>query len=220
MIVGNIELLTLQKIIDSEDFKNELRVLSSWGANIKQEAPIVYALAKLLDKKGYNIALEWKVKSRQKNDMMINEAILEAKFFYEEDIEQRLKKEFNKDNKNIDQMLFRINEAKKNNKNLPFNVGYSILKDIFEKTPDFFMLILLSRDLKNVSETDLKFINWTDNCLKYNKKFGYNNQEIFNILIEFLEKIRNKKQFEDICIDFNINTKFPSTYHIYLFDFR
>jgi len=217
MIVGNIELLTLKKIIDSEDFKNELRELSSWGANIKQEAPIVYALAKLLDKKGYNIALEWKVKSRQKNDMMINEAILEAKFFYEEDIQQKLRLEFNKDNKNIDKMRSRLDKAKIDNKNLPFNVGFSILKDIFEKTPDFFMLILLSRDLKNVPETDLKFINWTNNCVKYNK---YNNQDIFNILIEFLEKIRNKKPFKDVSIDIDINTKFPSTYHFYLFDFR
>jgi len=99
-------------------------------------------------------------------------------------------------------------------------VGYSILKDIFRKTLDFFMLILLSRDLKNVPERDLKFINWTDNCLKYNKKFEYNNQDIFYILIEFLEKIRNEKSFKDVRIDIDINTKFPSTYHIYLFDFR
>ena len=65
-----IDIGTLQEIIKSKDFINDLKKLSSWAANVKQETPIVQILAKMLSERGYVIALEWDKKN--KHDIMTN----------------------------------------------------------------------------------------------------------------------------------------------------
>ena len=105
-------------------------------------------------------------------------------------------------------------------KSLYYDIGFHILKDIFYKNPDIFILIILSRNLLQVSNEDLEIINWTNECLKYNKKFGYNNQETFAIMLDYFEGINKRKSFKTSLVDIDMNIKFPSTYHIYLFEFR
>ncbi len=210
---------TLQEIIKSKDFINDLKKLSSWAANVKQETPIVQILAKMLSERGYVIALEWDKKN--KHDIMINNnTIIEAKFYYEEDIQGQLRILYNKSGKNVNQLLEWLEQKIELKKSLYYDIGFHILKDIFYKNPDIFILIILSRNLLQVSNDDLEIINWTNECLKYNKKFGYNNQETFAIMLDYFEGINKRKSFKTSLVDIDMNIMFPSTYHIYLFEFR
>ncbi len=214
-----INIRILQEIIKSEEFITELKKLSLWASNIKQEAPIIHILTKILTEHGYLVALEWDKKN--KHDMMVNHnAIIEAKFYYEEDIQHQLRILFNKSGKNIDQLLDWLKQKIETKTSLYYDVGFYILKDIFYKLPNIFILIILSRNLLDVGEKNLEVINWSNECIKYNKKFGYNNPETFLILQDFFEGIQKKKTFETCRIDIDTNTKFPSTYHIHLFEFN
>lgn len=219
-----IDLFTLQKIFQSDDFLKDIIELSSWAANIKQEAPILHILARLLCRNGYRVALELKTKStdkkKTKSDMLINENIVEAKFYYEEDIYQKLRLLMNKANNDIDLILNWLKQKIEDEQSFQFQPAWYILKDIFYKKLDIFILILLSRNLTYVPKKELETINWTDKCLKYNKNFGYNNHDTFKILNEFLKGIKMKKPYEYSYFNIDVNTKFPSTYHIHLFDFR
>lgn len=214
----------MQEIFQSDNFFNEIKELSSWAANIKQEAPILQVLAKILQKNGYKVALEIKTKSehgiKSKPDMLINGTIVEAKFYYEEDIYQQIRLLMKKANNEISLILKWLKQKIENKQHFQFQPIWYILKDIFYKNLDIFVLIFLSRNLMHVPEQDLETINWTDNCLKYNKAFGYNNQTTFIILDEFLAGIKKEKIFEYSLVNIDVNTKFPSTYHIHLFDFR
>ncbi len=220
-MIETINLTDLKEIFQSDDFIKDLRELSYWASNIKQEAPILHILTKLLNRKGYKVALELKNKSdngtKTKSDMVINGTIVEAKFCYEEDIYQKIRLLLNKTNYNIDIIRNWLKIKIENKESFHFQLTWGILKDIFYKNPDIFMLIILSRNLMEVSEHELEIINWTDNCLRYNK---YNNQKTFKILSEFLMMVKKKKPYEDCYVDIEVNTKFPSTYHISLLDFR
>ena len=214
-----IDIYTLQEIIKSEDFIDELKKVSLWASNIKQEAPIIHILAKIINEQGYLVALEWDKKN--KHDMMINHnAIIEAKFYYEEDIQGQLRLLFNKSGKNVNQLLDWLSQKIETKTPLYYDIGFYILKDIFYKLPNIFILIILSRNLLEVRNEDLEIINWSNECIKYNKKFGYNNQKTFLIMQDFFEGINKKKTFETCCIDIDTNAKFPSTYHIHLFEFN
>ncbi|GAH46374.1 unnamed protein product [marine sediment metagenome] len=205
-----IDIYTLQEIIKSEDFIDELKKVSLWASNIKQEAPIIHILAKIINEQGYLVALEWDKKN--KHDMMINHnAIIEAKFYYEEDIQGQLRLLFNKSGKNVNQLLDWLSQKIETKTPLYYDVGFYILKDIFYKLPNIFILIILSRNLLEVRNEDLEIINWSNECIKYNKKFGYNNQKTFLIMQDFFEGIKKKKTFETCCIDIDTNAKFPST---------
>ncbi|HEC38501.1 hypothetical protein LCGC14_0705960 [marine sediment metagenome] len=214
-----INIKIIREIIKSEEFITELKKLSLWASNIKQEAPIIHILTKILTEQGYLVALEWDKKN--KHDMMVNHnAIIEAKFYYEEDIQHQLRLLFNKSGKNIDQLLEWLEQKIETKTSLYYDIAFYILKDIFYKLPNIFILIILSRNLLDVRENDLEIINWSNQCIKYNKKFGYNNPKTFLILQEFFEGIQKKKTFETCRIDIDANTKFPSTYHIHLFEFK
>jgi len=82
------EVDNLIKIIQSDDFYDDLKELSVWASNVKQEAPILHIIAKLLNRKGYKVTLEVKGEKindkKIKSDMRIDGKILEAKFCYEE----------------------------------------------------------------------------------------------------------------------------------------
>ena len=53
-----------------------------------------------------------------------------------------------------------------------------MLIDIFKKKCDYFLLIIQSRDLRNVPSEDLENIVATERCIAYNKEYaavgGYN----------------------------------------------
>lgn len=219
-----IDIIELQEIFQSDNFLKEIKELSSWAANIKQEAPILHVLVKILHKNGYKVALEIKTKSehgiKSKSDMLINGTIVEAKFYYEEDIYQQIRLLMKKANNDFSLILKWLKQKIENKQPFQFQPVWYILKDIFYKELDIFILIFLSRNLMHVPEQDLETINWSDNCLNYNKEFGYNNQNTFIILDELLAGIKKEKVYEYSCVDIDVNTKFPSTYHIHLFDFR
>ena len=58
-----MSIIKLKEVFQSDYFLKEIKKLSFWAANIKQEAPILHILAKILHKNGYKVALEIKTKS-------------------------------------------------------------------------------------------------------------------------------------------------------------
>lgn len=216
-MIEDINIHLLQEIFQSEEYFNDLTALSSYATNIKQEGPMLHILAKIFDKKGYKVALEWDKKN--KHDIMINNTIIEAKFYYEEDLLIKLGKEFDKANRDINKLRTELNEKIEKKENFSWRLALPILKDIFFKKPDIFILIILSRDLTKISPDNLKMINQNKECLKYNKNNDFNNQNILKIVIEFLNEIKKERNFIYNYSKINTNTKFRSTYHIYLCEF-
>ena len=153
-MIETIHLTKLKEIFQSNDFFKDLKELSSWASNIKQEAPILHILAKLLNRNGFTVALELKNKSdhgtKTKSDMSINGVIIEAKFCYEEDIYQKIRLLINKANNDIDLILNWLKAKIENQKSFHFQLTWGILKDIFYKKPEIFILIFLSRNLMEV----------------------------------------------------------------------
>lgn len=218
------EIADLIEILNSDDCYADLKELSVWASNIKQEAPILHILAKLLVRNGYRVTLEVKTRSNEgkriKSDMRINDSILEAKFCYEEDIFQKIRLLYEKVNHNYEQILDWLNQKIENDERFYFQLTWGILKDIFFKNPDIFMLICLSRDLSETSELELENINWTNNCLKYNKKRKYNHPDTLKILTDLLRFIIHIKPCKYYVIEKDVNIYFPSTYHFHILDFR
>lgn len=138
----------VKEVLSSEEYIRELKDVSSYAASVKQERHMINILAKILDKKGYKVALEYK-----KHDLLINDTIIEVKFYYEKDI-KKLEKEFNEHNKNIDAMKQKA--IKKNYST--WDISYPILIDIFQKNPDIFILIVLSRNLREITKEILEII--------------------------------------------------------------
>ncbi len=218
-MIEDFSIQILKETIESEEYKEEISELSSYAANVKQEGEMVSILAKILDKKGYHVALEYD--KTDKHDLLLNDKILEAKFYYEEDIQYRLKGELEKVNNSIDKLLKELKDTLDQGKYPSgWNLSLNILRDIYYKKPHFFMLTILSRDLTNVTEQELDTIMWkSSKCPKYNKKFGYNNQNVLKIAIDFLNSIKEKKSFSYQYVKIDTNTKFPSSYHIHLYGF-
>jgi len=216
-----LEIETLKNIFCSNLYRTELEDLSCYGAHIKQERPMCYILAKYLYKQGFDIALEKTLGKNQWYDLVVNNTKIEAKFYYESDLRDRLKKEMDESQWNIDSLIHTLDSLKKDGKSYSWKMTLSIIEDILNKNPDLFILIILSHDLrKKRVDVPLDQICWSKYEIKYNKDYGFNNPSSFELLDKFLQYIKMKKNFvsEDIRID--VNTIFPSSYHVYFCDFR
>jgi len=100
-MIEDFSIQILKETIESEEYKEEISELSSYAANVKQEGEMV--------KKGYHVALEYD--KTDKHDLLLNDKILEAKFYYEEDIQYRLKGELEKVNNSIDKLLKELKDT-------------------------------------------------------------------------------------------------------------
>lgn len=146
----------VKEILSSEEYIRELKDVSSYAASVKQERHMINILAKILDKKGYKVALEYK-----KHDLLINDTIIEVKFYYEKDI-KKLEKEFNEHNKNIDAM-----KQKAINKNYStWDISYPILIDIFQKKT---LHIYFDRFVKELTRNNKRNIGNYKRELRYSK---------------------------------------------------
>jgi hypothetical protein len=83
---------TLKNIFYSNLYRKELEDLSCYGVHIKQERPMCYILAKCLYKKGFFVVLEKTFGKNQWYDLVVNNTKIEAKFYYEFDLRNRLEK--------------------------------------------------------------------------------------------------------------------------------
>jgi len=203
--------LFLKNIINSNKFRRYIEKISSYAASIKQERPIQYALAKLFDKEKFIFAME----RIDKFDLYVDGISIELKFYYEEDIQLKLEKEFNKANQDI---KFLLKELKENPRSTS-GLSIPILRDVIDKRPNIFILIFLSRDLTNTLKNDLKYINHSRECLRYNKQvsnYPFNNPNKLKIVEKYLECIKSERNFDCYPININTNTKFPSSYHFYI----
>ncbi|MEM2046215.1 MAG: hypothetical protein QXZ47_06415 [Candidatus Bathyarchaeia archaeon] len=216
-----LEIDDLKRIFISDAYVEELKELSCYGVHIKQERPMCYILAKHLYKQSFDVILE---KSQGKNywyDLVVNGTTIEIKFYYESDLRNRLEKEMNKNQWDLDKLLFTLNSLKREHKSYGWSMTLSILEDVFNKQPDIFILTILSRDLrKKVHDLSMEHICWSKYEIKYNEKYGFNNNSSFKLLERFLESIKVKRNFKLDYTRIDINTLFPSTYHLYFCDFR
>ncbi|MEM3899397.1 MAG: hypothetical protein QXD34_06295, partial [Candidatus Bathyarchaeia archaeon] len=206
-----LEIDDLKRIFLSDSYVEELKELSRYGVHIKQERPMCYILAKHLYKQGFDVILE---KSQGKNywyDLVVNGTTIEIKFYYESDLRNRLEKEMNKNQWDIDKLLFTLNSLKREHKSYSWSMTLSILEDVLNKAPDIFILTILSRDLrKKVHDLPMEYICWGEYEIKYNEKYGFNNNRSFNLLERFLEGINVKRNFKLDYARIDINTLFPS----------
>ena len=205
-----LSLEDLEHVLQSDDFKKDLEEMSSYAARTKQERPILCLLAKHLCRKGFAVELEGEQGEQKRIDLKVGNIAIEAKIYCEFDLGEQgeISKKFAK---------------KKSTKMYP-----SISKDIFNKEPDIFILIILSRDLSKVKVTkkDLnRKIAYGFRELKYG---GYNCKDSFEILDGVLDRLNKKKNFILKCVKLETNPRFPSypnplfpsTYHFYFLHFN
>lgn len=200
------------EMFSSDDYRRDLEELSIYASHIKQERPMIYLLAKYLNRRGFDVVLEWKEKDKS-YDLVVNFVRIEAKFYYESDLIYRLKKEAEDADWKIENLL-----GKRSN----WYITKPILKDIVEKNTDILILIIVSRDLSKISNDELflKKICWSQIELKYVKEFGFNNSESFSILDRFFELVKKRRPFSVVHMKLETNSGFPSIYHIFVCDFR
>ena len=222
-----INLTTFKNIFQTEEVKKELTLLSSWARGVKQERHIINILAKHLDRENFKFKTEYSAKkNKPKYDIRIEDVLVEVKFCFEEDVFQ-LKNEIDGTPKRpirgnfLNKYLEWIDQRPKG---WGRNFTALMLIDIFKKKCDYFILIVQSRDLRNIPYEDLENIVATERCVAYNKKYaavgGYNIKPHFGIIEKLLESINKARPFNRILESVNADKKFPCTYHIYVLEFR
>lgn len=209
-------LADVKSVLLSKEYREDLLELNAFASNIKHERPIMLFLAKHLNARGFHVVLE-----KQKVDLVVNEAKIEAKFYYESDL-IKLERELRKAEHNVHSLRNRIDQSQK--AGFGWSPALSILKDVFGKLPDIFLLVISSRDLRQVERENpnlLMEICWSAEEIKYNKRYGFNNQQIIDILTGFLRRIRELRTFRSDYVRLDIaEDPFPLTYHFHICDFR
>jgi|YelNatPaOPRAMG01_1025707.scaffolds.fasta_scaffold21171_5 hypothetical protein len=213
-----LEIDDLKGVFLSDEYRAELEDLSCYGAHIKQERPMCYLLAKYLKKRGFEVDLE-KKEENYWYDLIVNGAKIEIKFYHESDLMYRLEKEMKRCNWDINRLVSELNSRNVKRKSYSWNMTLMMIKDILFKRPDIFILIILSRDLRK-SKVDLEHVCLSEDELKYNKNRGFNNKLSFESLQKFLKCIRIKRNFIWDYARIDVSKIFPSSYHLYLCDFR
>src|SRR5438067_7218394 len=89
----------LKTVFNSSEFKEDLEDLSSYAANIRQERPIVYLVAKNFWKHGYKFALE-----KKRCDLVVDDTRVEFKFHFDCDMFS-LQKELNKYEGDVERLM-------------------------------------------------------------------------------------------------------------------
>ena len=210
----------LEVIIESQEFKEELETISSYGINIKQERPIQYLIARIINEKGLNFALEYNTlnpftRKNSKYDLYVEGKKVELKFFFEEDFDN-----FERSNNNFLNKRGIINKKEKKD---PFYI------DIIYKECDIFLLIVQSRDLFNIGTIP------TDTICVYKKTLGrlkenghgYNYQgyrenieKLFQVIFKERRPIKKGKKFPfEFLFERKNTTKFESIYRFYILQF-
>lgn len=123
-----------------------------------------YILAKYLHKQGFEVVLEKNTGKNQWCDLVVNNTNIETKFYYEPDLRRRLEKEMKRNDWNIDKLLAKLDSLKEVHRSYGWSMALTIIEDMLNKSPDLFILIILSRDLSKTN-APLEQICWS----KYEK---------------------------------------------------
>jgi len=209
----------IKNVFLSDEYRAELEDLSCYGAHIKQERPMCYLLAKYLYKRGFVVDLEKKEENHW-YDLVVNGVKIEVKFYYESDLTNRLEKEMKRYDWDINRLVSELNSCKMKRKSYGWSMTLRVVEDLLVKRPDIFILIILSRDLRK-SKVSLEHVCWGRYELEYNRRYGgFNIESSFKLLEKFLDCIRIKRNFVCGYARIDISEVFPSSYHLYLCDFR
>ena len=214
--MGNFGIADLEKVLRSQRYQQDLEDLSSYAANIKQERPIVWLLAKHLNQQDFVVALE-----KKKVDLTVNDTRIEAKFYYESDLVNGLERELVHAGRGLDVLLKSLEELKEQRKGTGWSMSLAILKDMVEKAPDIFILVILSRNLLEIDNSDLlDRICWSKYELPYNQTHRINCPASLKLADDFLDRVRQERPFLVRHVRLNTQKDFHSTYHFYLCDFK
>lgn len=210
-------------VLRSKGYKEDLEDLSLYAAHIKQERPMLYILAKHLSKRGFAPILEKKIgDARRPYDLVVDNTKIEAKFYYEGDLERRFMREMEDVGWSIDSLIGKLESLKKEKRGTSWKMALAIIKDLYEKIPEIFMLIILSRDLRGIKEPKLlEQICWAKYEKKYNKYNDWQNLQLVNEFLKCMHASKKmKRQFRSDSLEIPIENKmFRSLYHIYFCDF-
>lgn len=209
----------LQRIFNSRAYKDELAEISSYAANTKQETILKYFLVKHLRERGLDTVMECRVpEGAGKYDLTIKNTAVEVKFYYDWDL-LKLQRELKEYDFNRERMLTKLKEG---NNATRSQICLEILRD-FEKKPDVFILVILSRDLKGVTDNwGRSHVGWYEKQCKYNATHSYDDRALLDRAKDYVEKIAGRK-FEInrsyLNISAEVKREFPATYHFHVFDF-
>ncbi|RYY82403.1 MAG: hypothetical protein EOO15_23070 [Chitinophagaceae bacterium] len=140
----------VRNAIQSEEFKEDLRNFVHYGANIKLEKFVAYALAKSMTKQGAHCTLE-----KKKVDLTVNGKSMELKFHYDFDIHWKLPKELGqigKADSAPDSLQDYYDQLNSTAKSKSWEVMFGVLKDVLEKKCDSFLWIISERDFPTYSQ--------------------------------------------------------------------
>jgi len=198
----------LFEIIENEEFLEELEEISSYAINIKQERPIQYLLARNLNDRGVEYALEYgkycpKAKKKVKYDLYIEGQTVEMKFFFERDFRSFETSRDNFKNKR---------EGKKKD---------GFYNDIIYKACDIFLLIVQSRDLENIGNIPKDTICVYEDTIRSIKNDAYDYDVYRENLEKFFQVINEDRPILDDSKrkKYRIKTKFESIYRFYILEF-
>ena len=201
----------IKSILESAEFRVELDALSCYGANIRQERPIVLFLAKYFWQRGHKVALE-----KNKCDLVVDGIRIECKFHFDSDT-PRLQKELTKYDGSIE-MLMNAVSAKKHSKT--WTVCPGIYRDVVVKRPDIFVWVLCARDLTKLTKDEMSRVCVGDHQRRYNKNNPYElNRAFLEVADGFLDKLNELRNFSLEQATVTTTGAFPSAYHLMLFTF-
>lgn len=203
----------LKTVFQSPDFYSELNELSSYAANIKQERPIAYLLCKYLRRSGYDAILE-----KDKHDLVVNGASIELKFHYDFDVVERLGKELELFQGDINKLRKKAASGKMSKS---WTVAPGVLRDVVDKQTDIFVWIISSRDLSALPlENTIGRVCVGTQQLRYSKKYRLKALGFLQIVDEFLDKIKQQRRFAVEKFTLKTNGDFPSDYNVCICEFE
>jgi hypothetical protein len=206
----------LRDIFASADYRHELEEMSCYLASIKQERPIIYALAKFLWKRGNIFQLEDK-----RRDLVVDETHLEFKYYFDCDmavLEQEMRQYGDKPLQAMWDDVKAGNLAKSWSAMAPIYEDMCIRK-VRDRLADIFVLIICSRDLSNVSPAARNRICWSNEQRKWSAAHPYSDRFYLTLADSFLDKVRTERPFSLLKEAFETRGEFPSTYHFRICEF-
>lgn len=201
-------------LLASEEFRHELQQISWYLASVKQQRPIVFALAKLLWEQYVPYRLE-----ADYTDLVADGTKVEFKFTYDFDM-GRLGDELAKAD---GRPLYEVCAVKATHGWVALPRLYA---DMVHKGADVFVWTIQCRDLTGVTDpTDLQAVCLGKDQKKWNKEFPYGDPHCLSVADRFLQQVAAERAFgvEKLAIPTGVHPTrrtFPSTYHFWICDLR
>lgn len=201
----------LKTVFESSEFQVELEDLSSYAANIRQERPIVYLIAKHLWQRGYMLALE-----KNRCDLVVDDTSIEFKFHFDCDM-LSLQKELNRYGGDVEKLMQAVSVKEISS---TWTVSPGIYKDVMIKRPDIFVWILCARDLSELTGDEISRVCIGAQQQKYSRDRAYElTREFLKVADGFLAKLQELRKFLLEKTTIVTYGDFPSVYYVMICGF-